>query len=278
MSWLSDLFKKKEVKQEPSKEPWQLGAGEALSSWGQKYLSQYDPAKAYGGQFTAPMSPLETQGQSWLSKYMGQEGPGKGYQLALDEYQKTLTGGYDPFTSPFYQATRTGAGYELESSIDKMRRGQAARGAYFTDTAMREENVLRKESTNFLTRLLGELQEKERARRTQVMPFGMELEKYKTGLPLEKAKAGITLGTVPRMIEQADLEARYNDFLRKQEGLSKSLGATQGVFGTGMDYGIRNWEAESPFERIMNSVEQMSRIAGNVIPFASPAKKETKKS
>lgn len=262
MGWFSDFFKPKKVEQKPSKESWQLGAGESLANWATQYLSQYQPGKPYGGKFTAPMAKGEEMGQDWLMKYLEKEGPGEGYGLAWDELQKTMTGKYDPFTSPFYQAMREGAGYQLEEDIDVMRRGQGARGTYFQDTSMREENKMRLRSTNYLMQLLGSLAETERGRRWEGVGKAMELEKYAEGLPLEKAEAGMRVGALPRLIEQADLESQYQDFLRKQQEFAGAIPAAQGVFATPMDYGVREWEAPSPFERIMTT---MSPFLADVI-------------
>ncbi len=256
-------FGSKKVEQTPDKEAWQLSSGKAISDWAQKYLASYQPGAEYGGDLTAKkIAPGEAAGQDWLMKFINQPATGENYGLAADEIKKTLTGGYDPYTSPFYQATREGAMREQQDAIDAQKRGQGYRGTFFQSTGLGEERKLREGTTNYLNQILGKMSEQERQNRLSAVSPAMELEKYATGAPLAKASAGMTLGSLPRLIEQGDLEARYKDFLRKQEELSGTLGAAQGVFGTGMNYGVKSWETPSPFERIMNSV---APIAGSVL-------------
>lgn len=233
---------------------WQSSAGQSLSDWAQKYLKEYQPGAEYTGQFTAGMAPGEESGQSWLMKFLNQQGPGENYGLAADELKKTMTGAYDPYKSDYYQALRSGAQMEMQDSIDAMRRGQGARGSFFQDTSIREEDRMRSQGTNALMQILGSLAETERGRRWEGVDKAMQLEQYKEGLPLAKAQAGMELGSLPRLIEQSDLEAKYKDFLRKQDELSQSVGATQSVLGANVNYGVKDWEQQSsgsPFERIM---------------------------
>jgi len=277
MSWWDDLFTSKKTTLQPDKPESAMAAGGALSSWAQKYLQKYEPGKAYEGKLTAPMGAAETKGQDWLMQFLDQKGPGDMYGLAADELKKTMTGGYDPHTSKYYQAMRTGAGYEMEDAVDQLRRSQGARGAYFTESARGEEADMRRKGSNYLMQLLGELSEGERGRKWEGVGKAMELEKYETGLPLEKAKAGATTGAIPRMIEQSDLESKYQDFVRQQKELGGVVGAAQGVYGTSVGYGVKEYETPSPFERIMESVGGFAgNLAGsgafnNLFPWNKPA-------
>ena len=279
MSWLSDLFSPKKVTQEPDKESFQMGSGKAVADWAQKYLSSYVPNAEYGGQFTAGMAPGEQAGQEWLSKYMNQPDLGENYNLAAGEVKKTLTGGYDPYSSDYYKAMRTGAMTEQQDAIDAAKRGQGARGTYFQSTGLTEERKLREGTTNYLQQLLGKMSESERQNRLGAVDKAMNLEQYAQGAPLAKAQAGMTLGALPRLIEQNDLESRYKDFLRKQDALSGGVNAAAGNFSTGINYGVKNYEAPSAFERIMGSVAPMAgQIAGayasggtSLIPQAAKA-------
>jgi hypothetical protein len=238
----------------PDKEDWQMSSGKAVADWAQKYLSSYVPGKEYPGQLTATTpAPGEASGQEWLMKYLNSPNTGENYQLAADEIKKTLTGGYDPATSPFYKATREGAMKENTDAIDRARRGSAARGGFFNDRALAEEGNIQTNTSNYLNQILGKMAENERGNRLNAVGGAMELEKYSQGAPLAKATAGMSLGSLPRLLEQGDLETRYKDFLRKQEELSGTIPAAQGVFQTSVNYAQQQQQA-SPFERIMGSV------------------------
>jgi len=256
--------KGKKTELQSDKPAWASEGGQALSSWAQKYLSQYEPGKAYGGQFTAPMSGAETKSMAWLDQYLSKQGPGEMYGLAEDELKKTMTGGYDPYTSQYYQAMRQGSKYELEDALNQARRTQGARGSYFTESARAEEDEIRAKGTNYLMQLLGSLSETERERKWQGVGKAMELEKYGEALPLAKAEAGQTLGALPRLLEQSDLEKQYQDFVRKQEELGGVVGALGGVSQTREGYGVKEWESPSPFERIMETI-------GGIAPYAMMA-------
>jgi len=242
------------------KEPFQLESGQAVADWAKKYMPGYVPGAEFGGKRTAGMSPQETQGMEWLQKYMNQPNTGENYNLAAGEIKKTLTGGYNPATSDFYQATRQGAMREQESAIDALRRSQGYRGTFFQDTGVREEGKVREGTANYLQQLLGSMGEKERQNRLAAVPQAMNLEQYAQGAPLAKAAAGMSLGSLPRLIEQGDLEARYQDFLRKQTELGGTIPAAQGVFGTSVNYAVEQ-PASSPFDRIMG----LATMGGNLL-------------
>jgi len=262
MSWLTDLFAPKKVTQEPDKTPGQLATGNALTDFAQQYLSQYKPGQDYSGKMTAPMSGNEQAGQDWLTQYMKDPALGENYRLAADEVKKTLTGAYDPYSSEYYKAMRTGAMTEQGDAIDAAKRGQGVRGSFFQSTGLTEERKLREGTTNYLQQMLGKMAENERGNRLGAVDKAMNLEQYAQGAPLAKAQAGTTLGALPRLIEQADLESRYKDFLRKQEELGGVTSTAQQAFGTNINYGVKNYEAPSAFERIMGTV---APIAGQVL-------------
>jgi hypothetical protein len=270
MSWLSDLFSPKKTELTSDKESWQMDSGKQLASWAQQYLSQYDPAKDYTGQFTAGMAPGEVSGQNWLAQCLNQPATGKNFELAQNEIQKTLTDQYNPWTSPEYAAMKKGANLDLQDAISTARRGQGARGTYFQDTGVREENKLIGKTQNYLDQLLSSMSMQERQNKLNAVPQAMQLEQYAQGAPLAKASAGMTLGSLPRLIEQSDLESKYNDFLRKQTALSGAVGANQGVLSTSMGYGAKSYETSSPFERIMGSVSPMiGAYLGNTSAFGN---------
>jgi hypothetical protein len=140
---------------------------------------------------------------------------------------------------------------EQGDAIDAAKRGQGVRGSFFQSTGLGEERKLRQNTTNYLQQLLGSMAEKERGNRLGAVDKAMSLEQYSQGAPLAKAQAGTTLGALPRLIEQADLESRYKDFLRKQEELGGVTTTAQNAFGTNINYGIKDYQAPSAFERIM---------------------------
>lgn len=248
----------------PDKESWQLNAGKAVSDWALKYLNNYIPGKAYTGTRTAGMAPGEVSGQNWLQTYLNQPNTGPLYDLAKGEITKTLSGGYDPYTSPEYNAMKKGASLEMQDTLDAARRGQASRGTFFQSTGIQEENKIRNKTLNTLDQILAGMSERERERKLNAVPTAINLETYANNQPLQKAQAGMTLGSLPRLIEQADYEAKYQDFVRQQQELSAVPGVAAQNFGTGINYGVKSYETPSAFERIMGTVAPMIGQAAQV--------------
>ena len=139
--------------QQPLQPQWQQDLGKQLGGFASQYLDKFSPGEAFTGKLSAGISPLETQGMGFLQKYLDR-GPGTGLDLAKGEITKTLTGGYDPATSPFFKSLREGSKADLEESIDVARRGQGARGTFFQDTSIREESKLRGKTQNFLNQVI----------------------------------------------------------------------------------------------------------------------------
>lgn len=255
----------------PDKESWQLDAGKAVSNWAQKYLSQYVPGQAYTGTRTAGMSEAEKSGQNFLNQYLNSPNTGPLYDLAKGEITKTLSGGYDPYTSPEYSAMKKGANLDLQEQIDAARRSQGARGSFFQSTGIQEENKLRQKTLNYLDQVLGNMSMQERQNKLNAVPTAINLESYANNQPLAKAQAASTLGSLPRLIEQADYEAKYQDFVRQQNELSAVPGVASQNFGTSINYGAKTVETPSAFERIMNTLAPAAGAAVGAYynPFAA---------
>jgi len=231
----------------------QTDVGKQLGGWLQQYLGKYEPGKEYNQPFTAPMSAQETQGMGWLDQYLGAPATGDLYAAGKKELLGTLEGStYDPAKGLFYKGMRDTALLNEQDVIDRQRRGAGVRGSLFQDTSLRDETRTRTETGNALNTLLGGITERERERRLGATDKALEYEKYGAAAPLAKTSAALTFGALPRVLQQLDYEAKYKDFLRKQTELSGVTGAAQSYYGTrGPEYGLKEYEAPSPFERIM---------------------------
>jgi len=250
----------------------QTDVGKQLGGWLQQYLGKYEPGKDYNQPFTAPMTSQETAGMGWLDQYLGSPATGELYGAGKKEIMDTLGGQtYDPSKGLFYKGMRDTALLNEQDVIDRQRRGAGVRGSLFQDTSLRDETRARTETGNYLNQLLGSLTEKERERRLGATDKALEYEKYGAAAPLAKTAAAQTFGALPRLIQQADYEAQYKDFLRKQKELGAVPGQAQSYYGTqGPNYGLKEYEAASPFERIMGTI---APIAGTVLGgmFGGPA-------
>ena len=198
--------------------PWQRSSLEGLSNLVNTNLPNYQPGKEYSGAFTAPMSGFESTGLELLKNYLGTSATGDLYGAAKSQIMDTLGGKFaDPQSSPFIKSMTNLAKMNLRDEIDRSRASAGSRGTYFTTQAMKGERDLGERTQNYLNSIIGQFSQEERNKMFQAAPMASALEEY--GLhtaPLKQVAASQTFGSLPRLIEQADLETRYQDFTRKQ--------------------------------------------------------------
>lgn len=189
-----------------------------LADFVMKNGSNYEPMKQFGGKFTAPMGGLEKSGiETFLPQFLNQPDVSSNTQDARDLLNRTVKGGFNPGSDPYYQALRTEAHYNRKRAVDQSRANMGARGRFFSSEAMREEGDINAQTSNHLQTILAELGDKERTRSMQAVAPSLALEESIGQVPLRKAEAATSIGSLPRILEQADLEAVYQDFLRRQD-------------------------------------------------------------
>lgn len=258
-----DYMKKKpeDIQLQPDKTPEQLAAMKGLGDVVGKYLPQYDPGKDYGGQFTAPMTRPEVKSTQLLNQYLDSSPTGQNYDLASQQLKSTLTGGYNPSTSPYYDSMKQASQVALQDQLDAARRDAGARGSYFTEGAQRDEQRLRSDSTSQLNQVLGQLYENERQRQFQGIGLGKELDAYNNLARTGQIQAGQQYGSLERTIQQADLEARYQDFMRKQQEQAAVPGIAQGLASTSINYGLQSIPQQSSFQQIISALAPLAGTA-----------------
>lgn len=203
---------------------------EFLANFVGKFGGQYEPMKQFSGKFTAPLAPLERQGlEQFLPQFLNQPDVSGNTQDARNLLNKTVNGGFDPNTSDAYRAFRNESEYNRKRAINQSRAGMGARGKYFSSEAIREEGDINAQTSNALQTILAELSDKERTRSLQAVAPSLALEESIQNRPLQKAEAATTMGSTPRILEQADLEAVYQDFLRRQDEGANVVSAARGV-------------------------------------------------
>jgi hypothetical protein len=222
------------VSTQPNMPDWQYSLGQDLSGWASKFLGMYSPGEAYGGQLTAktPTS-LESSGLAELQKLLGSPATGDLYGAAKNQVMDTLSGKYaDPNTSPFIQAYSKLAGQNLNDSINQARGQRGARGTYFTRAGIQEESQLTERTQNYLNALIGDFMNSERGRQMTAVDQARNLEGFAQNSSLQRITASQTLGSLERVLEQSDLEAKYDAWLRQRSELQQVPGAAQSLFGT----------------------------------------------
>lgn len=197
-----------------------------------KFLPQFTPGKDFAGDFVAPLSGFEQQGLGFLQKFLDQPDQTPLLKSAQNELQQTFdTKRFDPKIGDFYRLLREEAGINQRDSIDTINRNLAGAGQFFTGERLRQTREAGTRTSNFLNQQLAQLGERERDRRLNIIPQALQVDQAVTTAPLRKTEAATKFGALPRQIEQANLEAVYQDFLRKQNELANVLAQARGGSG-----------------------------------------------
>lgn len=236
---------------------WQRALGSDLSGWVRKYLQMYEPGKPYEGKLsvTDPTS-YEKTGLNQLGTFLEKPPTGDLYSSAKGHIMDTLGGKFsDPATSPFIQSISKLAGQNLQDAITTARGQRGARGTYFTKAGIQEESRLSERTQNALNAVIGDFQNQERGRQITAAPIAQSLDQYgELTAPLQKMAASQTLGSLPRILEQADLERQYADFKRQRSELSDipNIGTT--LFGSNVPTLTSTTSPESPTTNILSQL------------------------
>ncbi len=198
----------------------------------------------------AGMSPAEAQAQGLLSQYLS--GAPAGYEAAMGELDRTLTGQYDPRTSDMYKGLRQQSLLDEEEAVSRLRRGAQAGGMFYSEPSMRSEARLRAGYGADRTSLLGGLYERERDRRLGAVPMALQAGQ----VPLQQVAAGMQYGALPRQLEQMEQSAQYDSLLQQLLfPYMQGQQVAQSLWGMRPDYYLK----ESP-----SLFSQIAGVAGTV--------------
>ncbi len=206
------MFKSKEVtpQYQAVADPYK-DVREPLISWLKGQIGQSAPQ--YSGEFVAPSTQQEKESLNWLQKYIDQ-GSSEGMKLANEEVRKTMTGQYDPSSSPYYQAVKAEAAKNLADVQNNISDMAAGGGRFWGGARLSEQGTAATDTGIAMNKLLGQMSETERARRLSTVPLAAQLGQYEEMQPLAKAEALQTYGSLERMLAQARNDAIYNEWLR----------------------------------------------------------------
>jgi len=171
------------------------------------------PAEQYKGQMIAPKTAQEGQSLDWLKKYADQ-GTSEGMGLANEEVRKTMTGYYDPSSSPYYQAVKAESARNLADTNAGIASDAAGGGRYWGGARLEQQREAGTDVANSLNTMLGQMSETERQRRLDTVPIAAQLGQYAENQPLAKTQALQQYGGLDRTLAQAQNEATYNEWLR----------------------------------------------------------------
>ena len=166
-----------------------------------------------------------------LSKYLAGQGATENplYGAAESELAKTLGGEYDPAASEYYKALRNSVLRELRQAKDRLAAETSARDAYFGGGRIAETGKLEEGATNTLATTLGQLSEQERQNRLAVAQGIPSFVSARQQAALAPIAASQQYGALPRTIEQASMDAQYQEWLRQLSDLGIPLDVFTGL-------------------------------------------------
>jgi len=185
------------------------------------------------------------------------------YYKGLSELEKTLSGGYDPRTSPYYEGIKQEAAIMKEAGVSGLRRGSQAGGMFNSDTSKRAEGAYTSNMDAQVLSQLGQLFENERQRMTGATGMALNYAKYPQESALQKIMAGMTYGSLPRDIENQKNMATYQSEMfpyTNQAPIAQNL----------MNMGS-NWY-QPQFSTTPSTFSQILSVIPSIVGMFNPAK------
>ncbi len=206
---MSKLFESKKTTPEVAvmADPYK-GLREKTTGWLEGQVGQAGPS--YSGELTAPMSDYENQSLGWLKDYANSK-PSETRTLAQDEIKKTLSGSYDPSTSPYYQAVKAQAAQNQQDTQNTIKDESAGGGRFWSGARLGVQGRAATDTTNKLNEVMGSLADQERNRMTSILPIASQFANEEENASLNKAANLQTYGALPRTIQQS-----YDDAVLQQ--------------------------------------------------------------
>lgn len=214
-----NLFKSK--KSEPAPQPGFetmydpfRSSREALNNYLTSNIGKSGPK--YGKERVAGLAPLEEKSLDAGAAYAEKPTTGANYAAASQEIQRTLSGEYDPSTSPYYQAVKAEAERNLEKTNERIKHSTSGGRRFFSGLREQLESEAATDVNIDLNKTLGTLAENERGRMMQAIPYGLAAEKQEDDAYFNKATGLQQIGALPRELRQADLDAMYDEFVNSE--------------------------------------------------------------
>lgn len=170
------------------------------------------PGPTYTGDRVAPASALEQKSLDAANRYADAPATTPTLGLAADEIKKTLSGDYDPSTSPYYQAVKAEAARNLDVTNNRIKDSAAGAGRYYSGARIKAQADAGVQVNNQLNTTLGAIAQQERQNRLSVIPQALAVDEQTTLADAKKAQALQTIGALPRELQQAMLDAMFQQF------------------------------------------------------------------
>ena len=184
---------------------------EAVNTWLTEQTGKQGPT--YSGDRVAPMTDIEKASQDSAAKYAAQPATGESLSLAQDEIKKTLSGEYDPSTSPYYQAVKAEAERNLADTNKQIADKSTMGRRYFSGSRVKAQADATSDVNIALNKELGAMSERERQNRLAAVPQAAAIDAQASNAEAKKAANLQTIGALPRELQQALMDAAYQEWM-----------------------------------------------------------------
>jgi len=229
MSIFSKKTQTKEIEAFPGASKMRGGLAKAAKPGALERIGR--AGEKYPGPLVAALSEFEEMGLEDLRDYLGKPLPTEGelYTSAVDEIAKTLSGEYDPAQGEYYKAYKTGVLRELEEAKDRLAARASAGDKFFGGGRIATEGEMEESALSQLALVMGELAERERERKLGAVTQALDLTRYAEEAPVSRVSISQQLGALPRLIEQAEMDVEYQEWLRTLNDLGIALDTATGL-------------------------------------------------
>jgi len=201
----------------------------------------------------------EQAGANRLSDMMG-AGQSDVLGLARDEIRKTLSGGYDPTTSGYYQPFKREVMKQSGEQSDAMKRNLAITGDLYGTEFGKQQRQLGEETSAQLTGALQELAESERQRRLGAAQSAYGLEGQAQNQEMQRIGASMEAEREQRMLQDAEARDKYSEWQRGRSEYLNQIQTATDLYNKNVPYGIKQQTYKSPstFMKIYGETNPMA--------------------
>ncbi len=265
MSFWDDLFGEKGGEEMATTTNEQDKARQALAQFMQTgTLGPYTAGKEYSGALgDFQMSDAEKVGQSKLMDLINGALP-QSFTNGQNEYQSVLDGKYDPNDpNGVYQGYKTQTLQNQSDSQDALNRQLAVTGDTYSTNRARSTAQLNTNTTNALNSKLAELYQGYSNQRLSAAGGLINSGIQQEGLNQGRINLASTVGSLPRLLQDAQAKAQYSDFLRQQQEKSGVINAANTLFNNDQRNGPLTITSPKQPSTFMSMLGEESPLVGS---------------
>lgn len=265
MSFFDDLFGSKGGETVATTTPEQDQARQALAKFLQTgSIGNYQAGAEYGGALgDFKMSDAESAGQSKLMDLLKSSLP-EAFTKGEGELSSVLDGKYDP-TDPngIYQGYKTQTLLNKQDSEDALNRQLSVTGDTYSTNRARSFGDLNAKTNADLSSKLGALYQDYSNQRIGAASSLANLGVQEEGLNQGRINLASTVGSLPRLLADAQAKAQYADFLRQQQEKSGVINAANTLFNNDQRNGATTFQTPEQPSAFQAMVGEVSPIVGS---------------